>query len=634
MKSLRIHNLFTFLFNKGKTAGPGKSPAMAFGALLQKIGLKNRSGFENNKLSHMIPEQGETLPGHPNINTEIVRQAKNEPIQNQTFFGTKQTFKQNLSGPDKNQIKASGQIASLNEVLISELIPCGKENHQNTSKGEAQTVKATAMNTRNMGLEGSIQSKQITDLIADVPKSKVLNSTAPSKNKISGKQNITFPVKSGIHSDGNVVEKSIAGAKEHPGQHPNMIPVKGLKMRQSTQSAIPIKESNEKTNPAELGDSGKIKQGSQEPNPIVAVDKLEVIPIKKGIANLFSKLFNFKSKINSKVKEGTSSSGIGINEKNLKPKFVASPHVKAGQDGDIEHPLPQRDLQKKLSPHPVVRDEAQTIKSTPTAVKAGDCSISSTEQNSAPKESILQRLLQKVFARQTTIEPAHQPTESKINSRGEHGRIESNSLSKSEGHTKALNVPLPGDQNSQTNLPNPEAGEKNRSKGFPAEQLRSEGRALPAAFTQFGSLPVEIPKPAPHLPLVDRILQFVVTNHNGSVNQAVLKINSAVLGKMEIHFKEVAKNKEVTLIVENESAKSEVERLLPRINEALQQRGIDLNSLKVDLYNYSQKNEQERHSAEKPLHTLHSNQEEVPDEPKKSPVKVRQYGYNTIEVIA
>jgi|GEM_PF-6381954 len=633
MKSMRIHNLFTFLFKKGKTSGPGKSPALFFGAFMQKIGLKSRSGFENTKLSPMIPEQDRIHSGYPNISTDLTTPAKKEPVHHQTFFGAKQTFKQDLAGPDKNQIKTSEEIVFLKEVLISEPIPSGKENHPTDLKGEAQTVISTAMNTRKMGVEGANQSKQITDLNADDPKSKVLYPTFPLKRKNSGKKAIPFPVKTDKQPDVKVVEKNITGPKELQGQNPHMDPIKGQKMQQSSQPAIPIKASNNKANPAILFGHGKVNQQSPEPNPAGVADQLGAFSIKKVIPNIFSKLFNSKNKINSEVKGGKSSSELVINDKTSKPKSSRALNVKTGWSEEIKRPDVFRTGQNKLMAEPAVRDESRASKITPTIAKAGDWPIQTMDQTSAPKESILLKLFHKLFSREAPLEPTHQAAVKKSNSRGEILRIEPNSMSKSEGNTKPLNVAVPNDQNSQANLANPESGDK-RSKGFAAEQLRSEGRAMPTAFTQFTSLPVETPKPASHPPLVDRILQFIVTNHNGKINQAVLKINSAVLGKMEIHFKEVAKNKEVTLLVENETAKSEIERLLPRINEALQQRGIDLNSLKVDLYNYSQKKEQEHHKADKPLNTLHTNQEEVPDEPKKSTVKVRHYGYNTIEVIA
>lgn len=630
MKSLRIYNLFSFLFNKGKTANPGKSPAMAFGLLLQKMGLKSRSAVENTKLFQEPPGQDRIPSVSVNISPERMTLVQKESEPHPAFAGVKHIVSRKQATTDKNQITTPEKMAYLREELIPKPMAGRKENHQTSLKDEAPIAVVTAMPAGNRGAGRSIQAKPNTDSRADTAQSKMLNPFTPLKEKISGKEHMPFPGKSGTHHQVSVAEKTIASVKEHPVKNSNRIPVEEPKVQQSN----PVVILNKKSPPAVPAESEKGNQGSREVKLTDVADRKTLWPIKQAMANPFRKLFGLKAKASSVSGNELSSAEMVDNKTRVKPKLVTRPYVQAESKLEMEHLPHQPNRQNVRSPHPVFRDGVQTLNNKTIVVSTGKVLIRSAEQNPTAGEGIWQKLFQKLLKRPQITEPDLRTAENTGNVRERRGRIESPLPTKNEGHSKPLNIPVRGDQSSQVSWPDSEAAGINKSKGFHSDQLRSAGGATPAAFAPVGSSSVEALKPALHWPLVDRILQFVITTHNGNLNQAVLKIDNTALGKMEIHFKEVAKNKEVTLLVENETAKSEVERLLPRINEALQQRGIDLQSLKVDIYHYSRKDEQDRQRAGRPLSSTQNYHEEVPDELKSSTVKIRQYGYNTIEVIA
>jgi len=134
--------------------------------------------------------------------------------------------------------------------------------------------------------------------------------------------------------------------------------------------------------------------------------------------------------------------------------------------------------------------------------------------------------------------------------------------------------------------------------------------------------------------VIQKVVDSIVLAQNTKEGKTVFKIDTVSLGKMQIEFKEVQHAKDVTLVVENETARTEVEKLIPRINEALAQRGIELTSIKIDINNSSKQEHQTQNSGNTNQNHSPTNQEEVKDEQKSSTVKVRKYGYNTMEVVA
>jgi len=114
------------------------------------------------------------------------------------------------------------------------------------------------------------------------------------------------------------------------------------------------------------------------------------------------------------------------------------------------------------------------------------------------------------------------------------------------------------------------------------------------------------------------------------------KIENGPVGRMEIRFTEKRHTHSIHVLVESESAKTEVQKILPQVQHNLIQKGMHLNTINVTVTNFATTPEQFREHQKHKSKLTHSSKdyEEVRDEQHESTLKKRNFGYNTIEVIA
>jgi hypothetical protein len=123
-------------------------------------------------------------------------------------------------------------------------------------------------------------------------------------------------------------------------------------------------------------------------------------------------------------------------------------------------------------------------------------------------------------------------------------------------------------------------------------------------------------------------------NHNSHSHMKLL-LEESPLGKVEMNYKEQLKNKTLKIVVESESIKNEVLKMLPQINDQLHAKGLDLVQFRVDVGAFTEKENFQKNKHKNNSNAKANKIEEVEDESAKhSTINIKEYGYNTIEYVA
>lgn len=134
--------------------------------------------------------------------------------------------------------------------------------------------------------------------------------------------------------------------------------------------------------------------------------------------------------------------------------------------------------------------------------------------------------------------------------------------------------------------------------------------------------------------LVQKITQVISQSMNTKITKTSFEIDGKSYGKLEIEFVKERSYSQGLIKVESEEIKTAVEKLLPEINEKLNQKGQGLASLDVEV------NQKENQRASGNNHSTNKNDKrknfynEAITEETKQPISTRDYGYNTMEVLA
>ncbi|MDP8237826.1 MAG: hypothetical protein P9X24_01935 [Candidatus Hatepunaea meridiana] len=134
--------------------------------------------------------------------------------------------------------------------------------------------------------------------------------------------------------------------------------------------------------------------------------------------------------------------------------------------------------------------------------------------------------------------------------------------------------------------------------------------------------------------MIHRITQIIYQSITKQYTQTNLKIDGGRLGPLQIQFTREISDKQITVVVETEAAREAVQKLVPVISENLVQKGVNLSSLEVQVgnhkHNKTKKDEQEELMGK-----------DTPTQPEDEIINtdglniaVKDYGYNTIEILA
>jgi flagellar hook-length control protein FliK len=148
---------------------------------------------------------------------------------------------------------------------------------------------------------------------------------------------------------------------------------------------------------------------------------------------------------------------------------------------------------------------------------------------------------------------------------------------------------------------------------------------------------VSEPVPARYTDMVHQIREYIIQRYEDSSKnkfEASFRIERSPLGKLDIRFLNEGNADKVTIIVESELAKNEVQKYVPAIQQGFQDKGIDLLKILVDVQDTEEKAKNNNQEESSNNRDNHKTGEEKYEEKVAHPKTKKDYGYNTMEVIA
>ncbi len=121
-----------------------------------------------------------------------------------------------------------------------------------------------------------------------------------------------------------------------------------------------------------------------------------------------------------------------------------------------------------------------------------------------------------------------------------------------------------------------------------------------------------------------------------SSQKPTFTVNGGVFGQLDIEFDLEKSSEQITIYVEDELSKTELQRVLPNIEDNLLQRGYNFTGLEVEVRNQHKDSEAMTQGKQNNSHQTEEETAPLPqgeNEDKKTNTN-RNYGYNTMEVLA
>ena len=122
----------------------------------------------------------------------------------------------------------------------------------------------------------------------------------------------------------------------------------------------------------------------------------------------------------------------------------------------------------------------------------------------------------------------------------------------------------------------------------------------------------------------------------GNQSKTTFVVDGGPMGEMDIEFHQEASREQITIFVDSENTKSELQRVLPNIEENMNQRGFSFSGVEVEVkhdHRNSQSMSDGSHKNSLEDQEKTAPQEQVVSEDNQQTTK-RNYGYNTMEVLA
>ncbi len=122
---------------------------------------------------------------------------------------------------------------------------------------------------------------------------------------------------------------------------------------------------------------------------------------------------------------------------------------------------------------------------------------------------------------------------------------------------------------------------------------------------------------------------------DGIANKASFVVDGGPMGEMDIEFHQEATREQITIFVENDLAKSELQRVMPHIEDNMNQRGLNFSNVDVEV-----KDNHKNSESMGDENSQHSDSNEKAAPPEQMVTEDNQantnrnYGYNTMEVLA
>ena len=130
--------------------------------------------------------------------------------------------------------------------------------------------------------------------------------------------------------------------------------------------------------------------------------------------------------------------------------------------------------------------------------------------------------------------------------------------------------------------------------------------------------------------LISRITQIINNNISTSAaKSATYKLNGGEFGELEIKLTQRSSGTNAVMVVESDSIKAIIEKIVTEVKENLNEKGMKFESFEVEVGAEKQNNNKEKTFSQNIFYDIESEHESLSEVE-----KIRQFGYNTIEVIA
>jgi len=131
-----------------------------------------------------------------------------------------------------------------------------------------------------------------------------------------------------------------------------------------------------------------------------------------------------------------------------------------------------------------------------------------------------------------------------------------------------------------------------------------------------------------------QIVQIINTTKTVKNNTTSFKIDGGDLGQLEIKFSKESDGDGAKIIVMSEMTKSVIQKMIPTIQGELVEKGVSLSSLDVEVEHSEQKEKNNQAQNQKGNRHTESKNFLENDKMIETEQKIKDYGYNTIEVVA
>ncbi len=128
---------------------------------------------------------------------------------------------------------------------------------------------------------------------------------------------------------------------------------------------------------------------------------------------------------------------------------------------------------------------------------------------------------------------------------------------------------------------------------------------------------------------IERMISIASIN---KLNKSSITMDGKEYGKLEIKVRQNSKDEQGVILVENHSVKEQLQKIVPDIQENLNQKGSMISEVNVEVGNQKENSDAQRQFNQSNAQKNKDNASFSTDE--KEHKKPRQYGYNTMEILA
>ncbi len=230
-------------------------------------------------------------------------------------------------------------------------------------------------------------------------------------------------------------------------------------------------------------------------------------------------------------------------------------------------------------------------------------------------------------------ETSRQPAGSDVQTKHQTNSVETKQPANSAGKNAEVKN-IAQDKHQQQQSAGHDAPEKKTST--PSEKLTGKNSQLIDFTQQRPANTAAKSNPLNTVKLIEPIINHKIFQNPKAITGGRFRVESSPVGRMEMHYSGDQHQKSLTITVESEQAKAELAKLTPQIQDSLQQKGAEINQIKIDVGQFAGKDEQEqtRQARHQENQSNQTHFREESHEDNQPPVEKRNYGYNTIEIIA